>query len=91
MTAKITLPSADRSSSKVREGWEAPNDCCLDWGVGRGEAGLGADPTDPVLLGWPWGTLPLATAAAAQSSNPAAVSNDLWWTFIYNNNNNNIN
>ena len=48
----MNLPSVDLSSSSVLE------DCevvvargGLDWGVGLGDAGLGADPIEPVLLG----------------------------------------
>lgn len=54
-------PSVDLSSSSVREGCEALVAVVVvvverggrDCGVGLGDAGLGADPTEPALLGWP--------------------------------------
>lgn len=51
-TPKIASPSVDLSSSNVREGCEVVVErggrgC----GVGLGDAGLGADPTEPALLG----------------------------------------
>lgn len=45
-------PSVDLSSSRVLEDCEVEvARGALGWGVGLGDAGLGADPIEPVLLG----------------------------------------
>lgn len=51
-TIKINSPSVDLSSSRVLEDWEVEvARGARGWGVGLGDAGLGADPIEPVLLG----------------------------------------
>lgn len=75
-SAAVPVPTAsvDLSSSNVLEGCEVVDATGgRGWGVGLGDAGLGAEPTEPALLGCPCGTLP----PAAQISRPAAPS-DLW-------------
>lgn len=72
-------PSVDLSSSNVLEGCEAVDATGgRGWGVGLGDAGLGAEPTEPALLCCPCGTLPPAAGQICPSG--------LWWTFNCKNN-----